>query len=476
MKLKLQELGPEYRCFALYLSSRADLLPAEYCHELALIPDSEAALSPEVVHHILEREFGDVAKQPFAEFDYLPKRSALLTQHHRAKLRTGARVEVVLLRPLLYAFHERQDDGFLGMSGIEELWDELTVLDVFADFDTAMRRKTSLLHTREGMEMLARDAASGETLRSHLSYFELCSRNVLIFEPGESQPLDAAVIRARRGADTLARRICHVWLQQALHGRCFPVDPRIENIHLGEDGRISFLHCELAALPAGARENLTGYLHAILAADPDKAMMYLLREMRTRSGRRIDNDSLRSNFRQAAYFGMLEPILGTNSNAIAQLVFQHCRTAREHHYSPGPDLLCFYRGLLSIARAAWQICEGGDPLREGLEEIRACGAFDQMREIMDWRYWQRNSDKFAAAMVHLPRIFDDALTKASSATPDSVPHEPPPASRTRASTDNLILLVVLLIAFSQLPQTHEWRGRIVPLALMLIGLLALRNR
>jgi hypothetical protein len=477
LRLKLEEMGPEYRCFALYLSSRVDLLPAEYCRELELTPDSEVALSPDTVRQLLEQELVRGMDTAFAAIDYMPKKSTLLTQHHEGQLRTGARVEVVLLRPRFYSFPDRED-GFLSLRGAEELWDELLTLNVLADFEAVLRRKTSLIKAREGMELQVRDAASVEVLQSHRSYSELSTRNVLTFEPGEARPLDAVMGRTRRGADALARRICYVWLQQALHGRCFPVDPRIQNIHVSEDDRISFLNCDLAGLPGGARENLSGYLDALLADDPDKAMMYLLREMRPPSGRKADTDSLRSNFRQAAYFGMLEPVLGTDSNAIVQLVFQHCRTARDHHYSPGPNLLCFYRGLFSIARAARQICASGDPLREGLEEMRTAGAFDQLREIIDWHYWYRNSDKFAAAMVHLPRIFDGALTKASSPSPEAAPHDPPatPGPRGRTFTDNLILLVVLLVVISQLPDTHEWKGKIVPLALMLAGLLGLRSR
>jgi len=104
--------------------------------------------------------------------------------------------------------------------------------------------------------------------------------------------------------------------------------------------------------------------------------------------------------------------------------------------------------------------------------------FDQMREVMDWRYWYRNSDKFASAMIHLPRIFDSALNKASSAAPEAAPQDAPyPAgARGRNSTDKLILLAVLLVVISQLPATHEWSGKLVPLALMLAGLLALRSR
>jgi predicted unusual protein kinase regulating ubiquinone biosynthesis (AarF/ABC1/UbiB family) len=305
----------------------------------------------------------------------------------------------------------------------------------------------------------------------------LCTRNVLTLEAedeGPAQAIDEIIGRPGRGVDALAIRLCHVWLQQALHGHCFPVDPQARNIRVYTGNRITFHNCDLVSLPGNTMENLSNYLDALLAEDPDKAIFYLLREMTpAQAGGRVDTDSMRSNFRQAAYFGMLEPILGTNSNAIAQIAFQHCKTAREHRCVPKPGLLCFYRGLFSIARAARQVCPEGDPLREGLKELRANSAFDQLREIMDWRYWYQNTDKFAAMMLHLPRTFDEALTRTSTAGLDV--RQKASAYRRRSSSETLIFLLVLAAVISQLPVTPGWSGKMLPLALMLAGLLALRG-
>src|SRR5258708_19107241 len=58
LRLRLQELGPIHSCFALYLSSRVDVLPAEYCRELALTPDTAPPLAPLEVQRVLEHEIG----------------------------------------------------------------------------------------------------------------------------------------------------------------------------------------------------------------------------------------------------------------------------------------------------------------------------------------------------------------------------------------------------------------------------------
>ena len=466
-----------YSCFALYLSSCVDLLPAEYCRELALTPDFAPPLPPEAVQLLLKQELGSHVERAFSEVDHFPQQSSLISQRHRARLRTGARVELVLLRPSFSALQVDRGASLLNIEAIDLPGSELLTPEIVADFETALKRKLNFTLAKEGMELMARDASSSELLRSHRTYSELCTRKVLTFALQGEQTIDEVILQRPRGKDVLARHLCQAWLEQALHGHCFPVDPQVHNIYIEEGDKIAFLHCDVVGLPGSSKENLSSYFDALLSDDPDKAAMYLLREMAPHPGKTIDGDSLRSNFRQAAYFGMLEPVLGTDSNAVAQIIFQHCRTAREHHYRPKAHLLCFYRGLFSIARIARQICPMGDPLREGFEELRATGAFDQLREIMDWRYWFQNADKFAATMMNLPRTFDSALTRASSISVDAIQPEKGSSSRDQKATSagNIILLLVLLVVITQVPGANGWSGKLIPLALMLAGLLAFRK-
>ncbi len=478
LRFLLQELGLEHACFALYLASRIDLLPIEYCHELACTPASapESLLPPQEVQKIVRQELGDHSDRAFANIDDSPFESTLIGQSHRARLVTGAPAVVVVLRPLYYEFQgEPGRRNFLRTELINEHCAGLLTASVFADFEAALRRKTSFALAREGMELLAHDAAQFELLRAHKVYPELCSGRLMTFDLREDQPLDRVLQHRARGGDVLARRLCQVWFHQALYGHCFPVDPLPQNVRVGEGDQISFLNCDLVGLPNSAKENLQNYFAAMLNDDPDKAAVCLLKEMAPMQAGVVDADQFYSHFRQAAYFGMLEPVLGTDSNALAQITFQHWKTAIEHGYAAKPHLLCFYRGLFSIARMARSLSAAGDPLREGMEELRITGALDQMRDVMDWQYWLKNSDKVASALVQLPRTIDEALTRASTPIPELQDRGTSVPGDRGASATNLILLLILAIEIAQLPTGQGWSGKILPLALMLAGLLVLRG-
>lgn len=476
----LQELGPAHSCFAIYLSSRIDLLPAEYCRELAHTPLSAQPLPAQEVHRIVVQELGRNLEDIFAEFDEIPFESTLIAQSHHARLATGASVSVMVLRPQYYPIqhelqHERGGCGLLQTELINQHCGNLLSADVIADFEAALRRRTNFTLAREGMELMARDAAAFEFCGAQRTYPELSTARLFTFEFPGGKPLDQTLHNKLRSNAAQAHRLCQLWFQQALHGSCFPVDPQPGNIIVKEGNRIAFVSCDLVGLPSSAKENLRSYFTAMLADDPDKAAMHLLKEMSFVKSGAVDLDRFRSSFRQAAYFGMLEPVLGTDSNALAQIAFQHWKTAIEHGYCAKPHLLCFYRGLFSIARIARQISPAGDPLREGMEELRSTGTFDQIQQIMDWRYWFQNSDKFASAMVQLPRVLDEMLTRVSA--PVVGPKEkaaPLPKSRpTSAAT--LIFLLILVVVISRLPNNHGWSDKALALALMAAGLLTLRG-
>src|SRR3989442_461660 len=82
---RLQELGLGYSCLALYLSSRIDLLPAEFCFELGLTPDTSPPLTPSEIARIFEEEISPVSKGTLIDFNSTPIYSTLLTHVYAAK-------------------------------------------------------------------------------------------------------------------------------------------------------------------------------------------------------------------------------------------------------------------------------------------------------------------------------------------------------------------------------------------------------
>ena len=479
-RMALEQMGLGYSCLSLYLSSRIDLLNAEYCREFALTPDCAPPLPAAETQKIIEQELGNQAPGAFLEFNYDPLRSTLLGHYHSAKLASGIPVVVVILRPEYFAVQTSSGvPPSFNRALVQQICGPELGEDVFFDFFGALQRKANFVRQAEILESMAGDNSLTELLSIPQVYRELSTTRLMTLEPMEGIRLAPTAQNGHGNTDLLARRLCQVWLQQALCGQGFPVDPQPHNILLTEDNRILFIGCDLSTLSSNTRDNLWNYMMATIVDDPDRATLYLLREMYPQPKVRVDGQDFRSKFRQAAYFGALASVLGTNSNALPQLIFQHWKTALEHGQIPKPHLLCFYRGLFAVARIAHGLSPLGDPMREGLEEVRAWKTVEQVREIADWRYWYQNTDKFATAFMNMPKILDDALTRAS-VPPQSSPvldkPETHPRRRVGALSSVAVLVALAAVIFASRSQaTSLFSEKFALLLLLLAGLLALKD-
>ena len=96
---RLVELGPAYIKLGQVLSTRPDLLPDPYIHELERLQDDVDPIPFSVVEELIEKELGARISKLFDEFNPEPLGSASLGQVHDATLRDGRAVVVKAQRP-----------------------------------------------------------------------------------------------------------------------------------------------------------------------------------------------------------------------------------------------------------------------------------------------------------------------------------------------------------------------------------------
>ena len=101
LRTTLEDLGPTYVKIGQIMSSRPDLLPEAYCHELEKLRQTVKPLEPEIVRAIIEDEAGKSIDEIFSEFRDKPLGSASIGQAHYGVLKDGTRVVVKAQRPLI---------------------------------------------------------------------------------------------------------------------------------------------------------------------------------------------------------------------------------------------------------------------------------------------------------------------------------------------------------------------------------------
>lgn len=495
LRAALEGLGPIFSSFGLYMSSRVDLWPVQDCLEFATIPDKATATPTNSVRKLLSDEVDRLPEETFSAFEAEPYESRLLFQSHYARL-GGNDVIVKIIHP------ETESQLLCDLDLLPLLKDSFAgcglsdsaFKSAVADFRHTLQQRMDFVHEARAFEALAQDAEEYDALQAPRVYGSLCTSRVLVIEKPNGFRLDDAMSclrepgsdanRALLGSlgfepDELARLLCEVWLRQALLGRCFPVDPRPEDILVVPGKQIAFTGGAFAGLPTEPQANLWNYLLAAADENSDKACSCLLKEMRKEGAVRED---VRQRFRQAMPFRDGGWDASGDGQTLAELLFVQWRFASECGYTPLMHLPAFFRGLFSVTDIARRLAPGVDPLAEGMRDLRLLDGLARFSKMISQRQFADQVDRYAAMMMDMPQTVDEALTLGSGQIgraqfqPDSSGH-----GEARSSSAVVAALLLVLAAFVLLSHYANasaaagvWANKITTIAFLIFGALLLR--
>jgi predicted unusual protein kinase regulating ubiquinone biosynthesis (AarF/ABC1/UbiB family)/nucleotide-binding universal stress UspA family protein len=269
LRAALDELGPTYSKLGQVLSTRPDLLPAEYIEELAMLQDHVTPLTEEEVVRVTEQELGVPWEDVFESIDPKPLAAGTIAQVHRATLARGDRVVVKVQRP----------------TAREEIEQDLALLEVFAekvgkrpalnqviDMGAVFKHLSSSLHRELDFRQ---EAENIERMRSVLEgydrlavpgvYRDLSTSRLLLMEEIQGIPISQAPAGPER--IQAARQLLESYYKQIIVDGFFHADPHPGNLMWWKD-RIYFLDFGMVgAVGAEFREHLMLLLMALWQED-----------------------------------------------------------------------------------------------------------------------------------------------------------------------------------------------------------------
>lgn len=269
LRLALEEAGVAFVKFGQILSTRHDLLPPEFTHELSRLHSHVAPVEWAELEELLVEELGPV-EDAFAEFDHEPLAAASIGQVHRARLRSGAEVVVKTQRPGIGRVVIGDLDITLRISRMLDQrasWARAIDIRALADgYAEALLEELDFTVEARNMKRVAAARSYDDVVMAGV-HTELCTSRVLVMDYLDGLPLDRAEpIIEERGLDrtALARTLLHTLLTQIMLDGVFLADPHPGNLMLLRDGRLGLLDFgSVGRLDAGLRGVLQRMLLAV---------------------------------------------------------------------------------------------------------------------------------------------------------------------------------------------------------------------
>ncbi|MEV1172948.1 AarF/UbiB family protein [Nonomuraea sp. NPDC049784] len=250
------------------LSTRRDLLPAEFVEELGRLQDQVAPAPWEQIEPVLKAELGGPVEEVFAEFGRTPLATASIGQVHTARLHTGESVVVKVRRPGIRSMVAKDLDIVRRLAATLESrtrWGRsLGLRDLAEGFATAIREELDFRVEAANMAAVAASNGGGVTYPAPIS--AMCTERVLVMGRLSGRPVTTATPEQGPG---LARDLLACLLRQILVEGVFHADPHPGNLMLLEDGTLGLLDFgSVGRLDGSVRSALQRFLLAMNRQDP----------------------------------------------------------------------------------------------------------------------------------------------------------------------------------------------------------------
>jgi predicted unusual protein kinase regulating ubiquinone biosynthesis (AarF/ABC1/UbiB family) len=265
----LEELGPCFIKLGQLLSTRPDLLPADYIQALSRLQDTVQPVPPERIVQIVQTELRAPIDELFQEFEQQPLATASMAQVHRAVLRDGTEVAVKVQRP---GVRQRIEIDLEVLREIAQFAGRHTafgaryrLVEMVRELEISLSQELDFRIEAENTRRIGRQIAG---------FSRLCTPNVFP-QYTSSRVLTLSFLQGRHLAEVSAEEIqahdpkgiasdlLSAYMKQIAIDGVFHCDPHPGNILLTDDGRLALMDFGMVGrFDAGQKDKMILFLLA----------------------------------------------------------------------------------------------------------------------------------------------------------------------------------------------------------------------
>jgi len=404
LRAALEELGPTFSKLGQILSTRPDLLPAEYIEELAMLQDNVPPMPEQDVVRVSEQELGVPWEDVFESIEPTPLAAGTIGQVHRARLATGERVVVKVQRPT--ARDEIEQDLALLEVFAEKvgkrpaLQNVIDMEAVFQQLSLSLRRELDFTQEASNIERMQGILQAYDRLEVPALYRDLSTPRLLVMEEIQGVP----ILKAPEGParTEAARQLLESYYKQIITDGFFHADPHPGNLMWWKDC-VYFLDFGMVGnLDTDLREHLMLLLMAFWQEDAE-----FLTDVTLMLSDAVDRSDLDVN-RYQAEIGELMAKYRTAGLAEMQVgpILQEMSEIALRHGVPLPASLALIgKALAQVQLATVQLDPALDPF-EVAGKYLARSFFKGMRSKLNPKALLYQSQKLKTRAVRAIETFE----------------------------------------------------------------------
>ncbi|MCU0552729.1 MAG: AarF/ABC1/UbiB kinase family protein [Leptolyngbya sp. Prado105] len=254
----LVDLGPVYVKLGQLLSTRPDLLPAEYIDALSTLQAEVPPVDRAEVEVMLRKQFSQPMEEIFASVNYTPVAAGSIAQTHRAVLKDGRAVALKIQRPGLSAVVE-QDIALIRLmarlvaqTDFGQYYDIVSIAEEFAE---ALRNELDFTQEARYTDQLRQNLSGtrwfdASQLVVPQIYWEYTTDKLVAMEWLDGvavlnafPPISADGIVDLQQREDISTLLLRAFFQQICLDGFFHADPHPGNVFYLKDGRVALLDC-----------------------------------------------------------------------------------------------------------------------------------------------------------------------------------------------------------------------------------------
>ncbi len=359
VRLALEELGPTFIKLGQLLSTRPDLVPADYIAELERLQDRVPPEKPGTMQAVVEDELGEKLENIFAAFDPEPTGAGSIAQVHRARTVDGRdvvlkvrrpgvvdiiRVECEILHNLAKMLKSRMDEH-----------DTIDPVEIVHEFTTVIEKEVDLGLERQNQLRFAAHFADEPNIHVPAVYRDLCTDAVLTMEYIDGVKAVGGAALKERGFDPklIAETGVNFVMRQIFDTGFFHTDPHPGNFLLTDGNVLAPLDFgQVATLTERDRDMISDIMMAIVDDDAE-AIIGVFR----RNGIIDDGDTggrLASDIRELMDIYRNQPLKDIPFQRVMSRCFQ---LLRKHRIRPPVQFTMMLKSMMTAESLATMLDE-----------------------------------------------------------------------------------------------------------------------